>query len=211
MLSPLAYWWELWSPPRETLIKFSPCLQHPSLTTIQNVCLAFFQVSLLSNTLNTTTTRENKLQQVFVWSFFLLPSKWILFVSRHTKKHFYPSVHVKRLNQKLWPGYHVQWTQAAASLQPLSIKAQLVTPKPAFEKALRLFIPDSQFPEQPAFCDQLHRLIAAPATLNMTLIDCVKLCCCCWPSACRFSPVLLWILEHTGCNVGLSPPPANRI
>lgn len=35
-------------------------------------------------------------------------------------------------------------TRAAASLQPLSIKVQLVTPKPAFEQALHQLIPESE-------------------------------------------------------------------
>lgn len=42
------------------------------------------------------------------------------------------------------PCYSIRWTQAAASLQPLSIKVQLVTPKPVFEKALHQFIPESE-------------------------------------------------------------------
>lgn len=59
-------------------------------------------------------------------------------------KPFQTSMHVKGLSQKLWPCYSIHWTQAAASLQPLSMNVQLVTPKPAFEKALHHFIPQSE-------------------------------------------------------------------
>lgn len=83
---------------------------------------------------------------------------------------FLLSPHVSGLNQKLWPCYNIHWTQAAASLQPLSIKVQLVTPKPASENVLHQFIPES-FPQQQS-CVCVHVHIPVPCWSN----------CSCWPS-----------------------------
>lgn len=143
-----------------------------SLTTIQDACLDYIQVSVFislefpmrwetlpkqykSQTLSKTSIHMR------VWrSFFWRASEVKVFVgvlfclSRHKAFFFFFFNLIARQRPEPVAVALLQYSPAAALLQPLPIKVQLVTPKRAFEKALHQFIPFiGASPQQPAkFC-----------------------------------------------------------
>lgn len=164
---------------RGNLISVKPCDGKRSLNTVKNSREVILFTRLKS--------------EGVCWSPF-----FFFFLAVKTQSYFLTSLHVKGQSQKLWPCYSIHWTQAAASLQPLSIKAQLVTPKTAFEKTSS-FQRAWASPQQPAnFCVCSHpctssmsvwlQLLARPSPCGPhqlkrdSLIDCLKSCRKYWPS-----------------------------
>lgn len=139
--------------PNEKLIRFCTCLLHPAVWPLSRMSVWTTFRCLHSSSWNSHARSSPNTSGYLITvkpcdvkpsfnSVNLKPQKWqnlleslFFFCFWRTQSHFWTTVHVKGPSQKLWPCYSVQWTQAAAFFQPLSIKVQLVTPKPSFEKA----------------------------------------------------------------------------